>query len=123
MLDETRQQILEHLQHRRFGQAQYHLRRLVQEDGQDAATRSLLALCLAELEQYDEAVEHAWHAVRLAPDEPYCAWALAVVLAARREFKVALPTRGALSTWRRTMRISGGCLPGVTPVSESGRSR
>jgi Flp pilus assembly protein TadD len=88
--DNTHDQILDHLQHRRFGQAQYHLRRLVKEEPADAPTRSLLALCLAELEQFEEATQQGRRAVQLAPNEPYCRWALAVILASRRFYKEGL---------------------------------
>ncbi|HEU4557962.1 MAG TPA: tetratricopeptide repeat protein, partial [Longimicrobium sp.] len=53
-------------------------------------TRSLLALCLAELEQFDEALLHARRAVELEPEFSYCRWVLGVVLAERRRFKEAL---------------------------------
>ncbi|HEX7240551.1 MAG TPA: tetratricopeptide repeat protein, partial [Longimicrobiaceae bacterium] len=82
--------IVDLLEQRRFGQAQYELRRLLREDPDDAPTWSLLALCLAELEQFDEAVRHARYAVELEPDLPYCRWALGFVLADRRRFKEAL---------------------------------
>ena len=91
MNEDIHEQILDQFENRRFGQAQYELRRLVEADEDDAPTRSLLALCLTELEHFDEALAQARHAADDAPEEPFCVWTLGSVLVARQRFTEALP--------------------------------
>ena len=86
--DET---LLDLLERRRFGEAQYQLRRVLDTDPDDAATRALLALCLVELEHLEEAAVHARRAVAVDPELSYARWALGQVLAARGRFREALP--------------------------------
>lgn len=91
MFADRRELILDLLGQRQLGQAQYHLRKLVEEDPDDTASRSLLALCLLELEHLDEATEQARIAVEREPDSAYCHWVLGLVLAERGRWKQALP--------------------------------
>lgn len=90
MLQDPRESLLELLESRQLGQAQYQLRRILAEDPDDAPTRALLALCLAELEHWDEATDHARRAVALEPELAYGHWALGTVLAGRGRRKEAL---------------------------------
>ena len=63
----------------------------------DAPSRSLRALCLAELGRLDEAEAEARRAVETEPYLGYCHWALGTVLADRRRWtQAALAARHAL---------------------------
>ena len=54
----------------RFAEAIGELHLQLAEEADDPAAHSLLALCLARLEKYGEATEHAQRAIHLAPDFP-----------------------------------------------------
>ena len=57
--------------------------------GETFLTHSLLALCLAQLEKFPEAMEHVQRAIHLAPDESFGHYALAQVMLHRNRFDEA----------------------------------
>jgi tetratricopeptide (TPR) repeat protein len=63
---------------------------LLEREPADAPTRSLRALCLAELDRFAEAEAEARRAVETEPYLAYCHWALGSVLADRRRWTDAL---------------------------------
>jgi tetratricopeptide (TPR) repeat protein len=63
---------------------------LLENEPGDAPTRSLRALCLAELDRFADAEAEARLAVETEPYLAYCHWALGSVLADRRRWKDAL---------------------------------
>lgn len=70
---------------------------LLEREPGDAPTRSLRALCLAELERFPEAEAEGRTAVETEPYLAYCHWALGTVLADRRRWaKAALSAQEAL---------------------------
>lgn len=56
----------------------------------DPYAHSLLALCLAEAEDFKEATRHAEEAIRIAPDFAFAHYAAACVLIERNRFKEAI---------------------------------
>jgi len=62
--------------------------RLAQESG-DSLAHGFLALSLTELEQFDDATEHAQRSIHLAPDEAFGHYALARVMIGRQRFDEA----------------------------------
>ncbi|HST60957.1 MAG TPA: tetratricopeptide repeat protein [Longimicrobium sp.] len=65
------------------------LAEMLQHEPADAPTRSLRALCLAELNRWDEATAEARRAVDTEPYLAFCHWALGMVLADRRRWSEA----------------------------------
>ena len=66
------------------------LRGALATDPDAALPHALLAVCLADGEQFAEAQDEAQRAIALAPDLPFAHYALAHVLHDRRDFKPAL---------------------------------
>ena len=60
-------------------------------EGESFVTHSLLGLCYAQSEKFNEATEHAQRAIHLAPDESFPFYALAQVLLHRNRFDEARP--------------------------------
>ncbi|MBW3655172.1 MAG: tetratricopeptide repeat protein, partial [Gemmatimonadetes bacterium] len=81
MYSDSSTQILNALHEGRFAEAERLLARWLQTDPYDAPSRSLRALCLADLRRLDEAVAEARQAVDDEPELGYCHWALGHVLA------------------------------------------
>lgn len=77
------------LRQHRPEQAEAELRQALQEDPNHAQAHGLLALCLADREQYADAAHEAEAAVGLSPDDPFCHYAMACVLARRNRFREA----------------------------------
>jgi len=69
--------------------AEAELRQALAVEPRDAWAHALLALCLAEREQFKDATEEARQAIHLAPDFPFAHYAYARVLADRNHFKEA----------------------------------
>ncbi|MEX2176833.1 MAG: tetratricopeptide repeat protein [Pirellulaceae bacterium] len=73
----------------RYADAVGELRLQLGQEAEDSLTHGLLALCLAEQEQYDAATEHAQRAIHLAPDEAFGHYTLAQVMLRRNRFPEA----------------------------------
>ncbi len=65
---------------RRFDLAEAQLRECIAQDASDPEPRALMALTLANLDRYREAMDEARHAVSLNPEHPGFHFILAVVL-------------------------------------------
>ena len=64
----------------RYELAENELRQALAERPQDGATHALFAICLSELNKFDEAIENGRVGVGLEPDDSLCHYALAVAL-------------------------------------------
>lgn len=58
----------------------------------DARAHALMGMCLADLEQYGDATQHASEAIRLWPDFAFAHYAMGYVLTERERFDEALPS-------------------------------
>ncbi|HYW11767.1 MAG TPA: tetratricopeptide repeat protein [Longimicrobium sp.] len=65
------------------------LAQMLEHEPADGPTRAMRALCLAELERWDEATAEARRAVDTEPYLAFCHWALGMVLAGRRRWAEA----------------------------------
>lgn len=75
----------------RFELAERELRRIIGEHPDLAVAYACLAVCIAQDEQrYVEATQAAEQAVQLEPADPYCFYALSLVLFERNHFKESL---------------------------------
>jgi Flp pilus assembly protein TadD len=73
----------------RHQEAVAELRLCLVQNTEDSLTHGLLALSMKELEQFDQATEHARRAIHLAPDESFGHYALACVMYDRKRFEEA----------------------------------
>ena len=67
-------------QQRRYGDAEKEWRRAILESPNDAHGRSMLAICLVELDRLSEATDEARQAIGISPDEPTTHYTLGYVL-------------------------------------------
>jgi tetratricopeptide (TPR) repeat protein len=73
----------------RYREAIAELRMQLTQDSEDSFTHGLIALALTELEQFNDATEHAQRAIHLAPDEAYGHYVLARVMIGRQRYDEA----------------------------------
>lgn len=81
--------LLNLLNARDYHSAERLLAEMLLHEPADGPTRSMRALCLAELERWDEATSEARRAVDTEPYLAFCHWALGMVLADRRRWTEA----------------------------------
>jgi Flp pilus assembly protein TadD len=89
MVLDTKTHILELIEQRRFDEADEQLRGLMVKSPKDGPLHSLRALCLLELEGWQDAIDVARRAAAIAPEAAYCQWALAIVRLHCHEFRKA----------------------------------
>lgn len=77
------------LSQRRADQAEKELGQALAEDPNHPLAHALMALCLAESEQWDRATEHAQQAIAAAPDIAFSHYCMAIVCVRRHQFKEA----------------------------------
>jgi Flp pilus assembly protein TadD len=73
----------------RYQDAVAELRLSLAQSGEDYLTHGFAALSLVELEQFDEATQHAQRAIHLAPQEAFGHYALSRILMGRHRFAEA----------------------------------
>ncbi len=73
-------------EHGRYADAIGELRLQLAEGAEDALTHGLLSLCLAEVENFDEATHHAQQSIHLAPEHPFGQYALAQIMLRRNRY-------------------------------------
>jgi tetratricopeptide (TPR) repeat protein len=73
----------------RHQEAVAELRMQLAEGPEDGLTHGMLAMSLAEMEQFNEATEHAQRSIHSAPDEALGHYALSYVMAGRKRFEEA----------------------------------
>ncbi|MEM8885740.1 MAG: tetratricopeptide repeat protein [Planctomycetota bacterium] len=83
----------------RYPEAAHELRALLGDDPDDALAHALLAFCLSQSDEDEEALQHAREAVHLAPDEPLPHHMHAQVLHSLDDSK------GALAAIREAVRL------------------
>src|SRR4029077_11267359 len=77
-------------QQSRYDLAEAELRQALAEDPNDAYAHALLAMCLAEREEFPDATAEARQAIHLEPDSPFTHYVLAQVLHDRHHNAEAL---------------------------------
>lgn len=77
------------LSQRRADQAEKELGQALADEPNHPLAHALMALCLAESEQWDRATHHAQQAIAAAPDIAFPHYSMAIVCARRHQFKEA----------------------------------
>lgn len=90
MIDATFQRASILQQQGRHADAERELRRGLSQDPDNPMLHAMLAMSLAELQQYSPATDEAAAAIRLAPDHPMAHYAMAKVMLDRQRFDEAL---------------------------------